>query len=146
MLDIKITRTTSPKEKPDENNLGFGKKFTDHMFVMDYTEGEGWHDARIVPYGPFELDPATVVFHYAQEIFEGMKAYRTPSGDIQFFRPEENFKRMNVSAERLVIPQINEKDALEALHKLVEIDKIRVARKRREGLIGAVAVAGGADG
>ena len=70
MLDIKITRTTSPKEKPDENNLGFGKKFTDHMFVMDYTEGEGWHDARIVPYGPFELDPATVVFHYAQEIFE----------------------------------------------------------------------------
>ena len=61
MLDIKITRTTSPKEKPDENNLGFGKKFTDHMFVMDYTEGEGWHDARIVPYGPFELDPATVV-------------------------------------------------------------------------------------
>ena len=75
MLDIKITRTTSPKEKPDENNLGFGKKFTDHMFVMDYTEGEGWHDARIVPYGPFELDPATVVFHYAQEIFEGMKAY-----------------------------------------------------------------------
>ena len=74
MLDIKITRTTSPKEKPqDETKLGFGKKFTDHMFVMDYTEGEGWHDARIVPYAPFPLDPATVVFHYAQEIFEGMK-------------------------------------------------------------------------
>ena len=78
MLDIKITRTTCPKEKPqDESKLGFGKKFTDHMFVMDYTEGEGWHDARIVPYAPFPLDPATVVFHYAQEIFEGMKAYRT---------------------------------------------------------------------
>ena len=74
MLDIKITRTTCPKEKPqDESKLGFGKKFTDHMFVMDYTEGEGWHDARIVPYAPFQLDPATVVFHYAQEIFEGMK-------------------------------------------------------------------------
>ena len=74
MLDIKITRTTCPKEKPqDESKLGFGKKFTDHMFVMDYTEGEGWHDARIVPYAPFPLDPATVVFHYAQEIFEGMK-------------------------------------------------------------------------
>ena len=72
MLGIKITRTTAPKAKPDESNLGFGKKFTDHMFVMDYTEGEGWHDARIVPYGPFELDPATVVFHYVQEIFEGM--------------------------------------------------------------------------
>ena len=78
MLDIKITRTATPKAKPtDETKLGFGKKFSDHMFVMDYTEGEGWHDARIVPYGPFELDPATVVFHYAQEIFEGMKAYRT---------------------------------------------------------------------
>ena len=75
MLDIKITRTATPKAKPtDETKLGFGKKFSDHMFVMDYTEGEGWHDARIVPYGPFELDPATVVFHYAQEIFEGMKA------------------------------------------------------------------------
>ena len=70
MLDIKITRTATPKAKPtDETKLGFGKKFSDHMFVMDYTEGEGWHDARIVPYGPFELDPATVVFHYAQEIF-----------------------------------------------------------------------------
>ena len=75
MLDIKITRTTCPKEKPqDESKLGFGKKFTDHMFVMDYTEGEGWHDARIVPYAPFQLDPATVVFHYAQGILEGMKA------------------------------------------------------------------------
>ena len=80
MLDIKITRTATPKAKPtDETKLGFGKKFSDHMFVMDYTEGEGWHDARIVPYGPFELDPATVVFHYAQEIFEGMKAYRPPT-------------------------------------------------------------------
>ena len=87
MLDIKITRTTCPKEKPqDETKLGFGKKFTDHMFVMDYTEGEGWHDARIVPYAPFPLDPATVVFHYAQEIFEGMKAYRTADDTIQLFR------------------------------------------------------------
>ena len=86
MLDIKITRTTCPKEKPqDESKLGFGKKFTDHMFVMDYTEGEGWHDARIVPYAPFQLDPATVVFHYAQEIFEGMKAYRTADDTIQLF-------------------------------------------------------------
>ena len=75
MLDIKITKTTHPKEKPqDESKLGFGKKFSDHMFLMDYTEGEGWHDARIVPYGPWEMDPATTVFHYAQEIFEGMKS------------------------------------------------------------------------
>ena len=77
MLDIKLTRTTAPKAKPeDETKLGFGKKFTDHMFVMDYTEGKGWHDPRIVPYGPFALDPACVVFHYAQEIFEGMKIGR----------------------------------------------------------------------
>ena len=75
MLDIKITKTTHPKEKPqDESKLGFGKQFSDHMFLMDYTAGEGWHDARIVPYGPWEMDPATTVFHYAQEIFEGMKA------------------------------------------------------------------------
>lgn len=123
-MDIKIELTKNPKPKPaDETKLGFGHIFTDHMFVMDYDAGQGWHDARIVPYGPIELMPSAMVLHYGQEIFEGMKAYRTPSGDIQFFRPEENFKRMNVSAERLVIPQINEKDALEALHKLVEIDK-----------------------
>ena len=87
MLDIKITKTTHPKEKPqDESKLGFGKKFSDHMFLMDYTAGEGWHDARIVPYGPWEMDPATTVFHYAQEIFEGMKAYRTAEGKVQLFR------------------------------------------------------------
>ena len=86
MLDIKITKTTHPKQKPaDETKLGFGKKFSDHMFVMDYTEGKGWFDPRIVPYGSFELDPATVVFHYAQELFEGMKAYRTADGHVQLF-------------------------------------------------------------
>ena len=116
MLDIKITRTTSPKEKPqDESKLGFGKKFTDHMFVMDYTEGEGWHDARIVPYGPFELDPATVVFHYAQEIFEGMKAYRTADGTVQLFRPECNAKRFQDSADRLCIPKIPVEDYIQAV-------------------------------
>ena len=92
MLDIKITRTTCPKEKPqDESKLGFGKKFTDHMFVMDYTEGE----AGMTPHRPLRTlpaDPATVVFHYAQEIFEGMKAYRTADDTIQLFRPECNAK------------------------------------------------------
>ena len=115
MLDIKITRTTSPKEKPqDESKLGFGKKCTDHMFVMDYTEGEGWHDARIVPYGPFELDPATVVFHYAQEIFEGMKAYRTADDTVQLFRPDCNAKRFQDSADRLCIPKIPVEDYIQA--------------------------------
>ena len=89
MLDIKITLTTNPKAKPaDESKLGFGKIFTDHMFLMDYNPEQGWHDARIVPYAPFQLDPACVVFHYAQELFEGMKAYRTAENNIQLFRPE----------------------------------------------------------
>ena len=99
MLDIKIVKTEHPKQKPqDESKLGFGKIFSDHMFVMDYTAGEGWHDARVVPYGPWEMDPATTVFHYAQEIFEGMKAYRTAEGKIQLFRPDCNIERMNNSA------------------------------------------------
>ena len=124
MLDIKITRTTCPKEKPqDESKLGFGKKFTDHMFVMDYTEGEGWHDARIVPYAPFQLDPATVVFHYAQEIFEGMKAYRTADDTIQLFRPECNAKRMQDSADRLCIPKIPVEDYIQAVEALVDVDR-----------------------
>ena len=123
-MEIKITKTTTPKAKPaDESKLGFGKVFSDHMFVMEYDTGMGWHDARIVPYGNIELSPAAMVLHYGQEIFEGMKAYRTPDGEIQFFRPEENFKRLNQSAERLIIPQIPVEDALQALHTLVEVDK-----------------------
>ena len=111
MLDIKITRTTTPKEKPeDESKLGFGKIFTDHMFLMDYTAGEGWHDARIVPYGSLPMDPATTVFHYAQEIFEGMKAYRTADNTIQLFRPDCNAKRFQDSADRLCMPPIPVED------------------------------------
>ena len=124
MLDIKITRTAAPKAKPtDETKLGFGKKFSDHMFVMDYTEGEGWHDARIVPYGPFELDPATVVFHYAQEIFEGMKAYRTADDTVQLFRPDCNAKRFQDSADRLCIPKIPVEDYIQAVETLVDVDR-----------------------
>ncbi|MGN0564520.1 MAG: branched chain amino acid aminotransferase, partial [Candidatus Heritagella sp.] len=90
MLDIRIERTSSPKAKPaDETKLGFGKIFTDHMFIMDYNPEEGWHDPRIVPYAPIPMDPACVVFHYAQECFEGMKAYRTADDTIQLFRPEK---------------------------------------------------------
>ncbi len=123
-MEIRIEKTTAPKAKPaDESKLGFGHIFTDHMFMMDYDAGQGWHDARIVPYGNIELSPAAMVLHYGQEIFEGMKAYRTADGTIQFFRPEENFKRLNLSAERLVIPQIPVEDALQALHTLVEVDK-----------------------
>ena len=124
MLDIKIVRTTEPKAKPqDESKLGFGKIFTDHMFLMDYTAGEGWHDARVVPYGPWEMDPATTVFHYAQEIFEGMKAYRTPDGKINLFRPDMNAKRLNRTNERMCIPFMDEELFIEAVKATVHADE-----------------------
>ncbi len=124
MLDIKITKTATPKAKPaDETKLGFGKIFSDHMFLMDYDLEQGWHDPRVVPYAPFVLDPACVIFHYAQEIFEGMKAYRTADNTIQLFRPDCNAKRMQDSCDRLCIPQIPEEDYIQAVKTLVEVDK-----------------------
>lgn len=123
MADISIQLTKTPKEKPlDESQLGFGKTFTDHMFIMDYSNGE-WHDARIVPYGPIALDPSASVFHYGQEVFEGLKAYKTEDNSILLFRPEENFKRMNISNERLCIPAIDTDFAVEALKKLIDVEK-----------------------
>lgn len=122
-MDIKIVKTDSPKAKPAAGAaLGFGKIFTDHMFVMDYKAGEGWHDARIVPFGEITLHPAATVFHYGAEIFEGLKAYRTPDGKVQLFRPEENAKRMNNSAERMCLPQIDEDFFVKALETLVELE------------------------
>ena len=123
MNEIKIVRNTAPKQKPDENHLVFGKYFTDHMFEMDWNKEEGWHDARIVPYGPLELSPACTCLHYGQETFEGMKAYRNPHGEIYLFRPWENFKRLNRSNDRLCIPQIDEEFALKALIELIKLDK-----------------------
>ena len=122
MLDIKITRTTTPSEKPDESNLGFGKKFTDHMFIMNYTEGKGWHDARIVPFERLSLSPAAMVFHYGQEMFEGMKAYRGDDDKIYIFRPEMNARRANMSNDRLCIPQIPEEDFVQAVKAVVDVD------------------------
>lgn len=104
MLDIKVTKTTAPKAKPDEKHLGFGNHYTDHMFIMDYTEGRGWHSPRIEPYHSLELDPAALVFHYAQECFEGMKAYRAANGRVLLFRPEKNAARMQSTHRRLCIP------------------------------------------
>ena len=100
-MEIKITKTTAPKEKPDSSTLGFGKIFTDHMFVMDYSADKGWHDARIIPFENISLHPAATVLHYGSEIFEGLKAYRRADGRVQLFRPIENIRRMNNSAERL---------------------------------------------
>lgn len=123
-MEIKITKTTTPKQKPqDQSKLGFGNYYTDHMFIMNYDEGEGWHDARIVPYAPIPLDPAAMCLHYGQEVFEGMKAYKTADGGVQLFRPEKNMARLNVSNERLCIPLIDEDFCVEAIKKLVEVDK-----------------------
>lgn len=122
--EISITKTNCPKAKPqDESKLGFGKIFTDHMFLMDYSEGEGWHNGRIVPFGPIPTSPASTVFHYGAEIFEGMKAYRAANGKIQLFRPMENIKRLNNSAERLCLPQLDEEGCLDILKTMVELEK-----------------------
>ena len=122
-MDIKIVKTACPKEKPDSSTLGFGKIFTDHMFIMDYSREEGWHDARIVPFENLSIHPASTVLHYGSEIFEGMKAYRRGDGTVQLFRPMENIRRMNVSADRLCLPQIPEDIAYEALMTFVSCEK-----------------------
>ena len=122
-MKITINRTSTPAQKPDSSSLGFGKIFTDHMFIMDYSREEGWHDARIVPFGPMEIHPASTVLHYGSEIFEGLKAYRRPDGRVQLFRPIENVRRMNNSAERLCLPQIPEEDAMEALLTFVSLER-----------------------
>ena len=119
---IKIEKTATPKQKPEIEGIPFGSYFTDHMFLMNYEKGRGWFDPRIVPFSDLTLSPAAMVFHYAQEIFEGMKAYRSADGGIRLFRPTENIRRMNSSAERLCIPQIPEDLFLEALNQLVTVD------------------------
>lgn len=120
MLQISVTKASALKQKPDESSLGFGNYFTDHMFIMDYEAGRGWHDARIVPFGKVELHPASTVLHYGSEIFEGLKAYRRADGTVQMFRPIENIRRMNRSAERLCLPQIDEDLAMHVLKTFVK--------------------------
>lgn len=122
-MNIQITQNPHPAQKPDSTKLGFGNYFTDHMFMMDYEKGVGWHDARIVPFGPMEMHPASVVFHYGAEIFEGMKAYRRPDGTVQLFRPIENVRRMNNSAERLCLPQMDESEMLQAIETFVQTEQ-----------------------
>ncbi len=124
MQEIRVELTKNPRPKPaDENKLGFGNIFTDHMFVMDYDDGQGWHDARIVPYGPIEMEPSAMCLHYGQSVFEGMKAYRTKDNRILLFRPDRNMARLNISNDRLCIPQIDEEFAKQAIAKLVSVDK-----------------------
>ncbi len=124
MLDIKIELTKNPAKKPEAGQpLGFGKIFTDHMFIMNYTEGQGWHDARIVPFQNISLSPAAMVYHYGQEMFEGLKAYKGTDGKAYLFRPEMNAKRANESNRRLCIPEIPVEDFVQAVKAVVKVDE-----------------------
>ena len=122
-MNIKITKTTAPKAKPPVDSLGFGKIFTDHMFVMDYAVDKGWHDPQIIPYGPLALDPSCATLHYGQAVFEGLKAHKGADGNILLFRPYDNMNRINESNERLCIPKIDVDFAVEAIKTLVELDQ-----------------------
>ena len=122
-MDIRITKTLTPAQKPDESKLGFGKIFTDHMFIMEYNDADGWHNARIEPFHNLTLHPASTVFHYGAEIFEGLKAYRRRDGGVQLFRPLENARRMINSAERIRLPQFREEDFLQILDAFVTLEQ-----------------------
>ncbi len=134
-MEIKFIESQNLKAKPaPDQALGFGHIFTDYMFVMSYDAGQGWHDAEIRPYAPIELSPAAMCLHYGQTVFEGLKAYRTADGKIQLFRPEENFKRLNQSNERLVIPELPIDMAMEGLMELLKVEKDWVPSKDGESL------------
>ena len=122
-MEIALQLTQTPKEKPSDDILGFGTYFTDHMFLMDYDVKNGWHNARIEPFHALSLHPASTALHYGAEIFEGLKAYRRADGGVQLFRPMENVRRMNHSAERLCLPTMDEQDMLQALTKFVEVEQ-----------------------
>ncbi|SER10284.1 branched chain amino acid aminotransferase apoenzyme [Gracilibacillus ureilyticus] len=119
---ITVIKNENPKPKPAADKLKFGKYFTDHMFIQDYSEEKGWHNPRIVPYQPLVLDPAAMIFHYGQTVFEGLKAYRTEDGSIKLFRPDKNMERLNRSNDRLCIPAIDEEFGIKAIKHLVHID------------------------
>ncbi len=122
-IEIEVVRSETCAPKPDASNLGFGNYFTDHMFIMDYTQGKGWHQPKIVPFQNISLHPAAKVLHYGQSIFEGLKAYRTKDGRVLLFRPDRNIRRLNLSNERLSIPQMDSEVVLEAIRQLVCIDR-----------------------
>lgn len=126
---IPVTRTTHPKTRPADDSLTFGTAFTDHIFVMDYDDGQGWHDPRVIPYESFSLDPASSVLHYAQAVFDGLKAFRGKDGDIRLFRPRKHAERLNRSCERLCIPEMDVEMILESFRKLVDIDRDWVPSK-----------------
>ncbi len=122
-MNLEILPVTNPKPPiEDENSLVFGKSFTDRMFVMEYDTGKGWHSARIQPYAPFTMDPAAMVLHYSQEIFEGLKAFRREDGSIALFRPADNVTRFNRSARRMCMPEVDEKFFLDSMLELIRLE------------------------
>ena len=130
MLDIRVVKTDSPKQIPGPDDpLTFGTIFTDHMFVMNYEEGKAWYDPRIVPYGPFSLDPSAMVFHYGQEMFEGLKAYKSDDGRTLLFRPDKNIWRANKTNRRICIPEIPDEDFLQAIKAIVKMDEAWIPHK-----------------
>ncbi|MFZ5569596.1 MAG: branched-chain amino acid aminotransferase [Thermodesulfobacteriota bacterium] len=122
-MQIRLTKSRQLNPHPEDSQLTFGTVFTDHMFNMDYDLKNGWHNPRIEPYAPIQADPSTMVFHYGQAIFEGLKAFHAVDGDINLFRPRDNFSRFNRSAKALCIPEFDESLALEALKQLVSLEK-----------------------
>jgi branched-chain amino acid aminotransferase len=136
-MEIKVNQAEEGQRraKPaDESNLGFGDIVTDHMFKMDWASGKGWHNARIEPYGPIPIDPAAMVLHYGQEVFEGLKAYRGEDDGIYLFRPGENFKRLNRSAKRLVMPEVDVDLAMDAMKRLIMLDRDWIPRSEGTSL------------
>lgn len=135
MQEIRYELTKAPKAKPaPDAPLPFGTIFTDHMFVMDYTQGQGWHDPRIVPYAPLTLDPAAIVLHYAQESFEGLKAYRWPDNSIHMFRPDRNAARFQSTNERMCMATVPQEDFVQAVKALVAVEKDWVPSKPGQSL------------
>ena len=122
-MELQINQTATPKPKPDWDHLGFGDYFSDHMLLIEYTTGKGWHDARIVPYGPVSMEPSAMVLHYAVEVFEGLKAYACPDGKIRMFRPLSNAARLNRSAARFCCPALPEDVFVDTLCRLIKVDK-----------------------
>ncbi len=122
-MNIKVNKSKNLKEKVKSSQLGFGQVFTDHMFKIKYHSDKGWYNAEIIPYGDISLSPAATVFHYGQETFEGLKAYKSKSGQIRLFRPRENFKRLNKSNQRLCMPTVNIDDMMKALKQLIKLEE-----------------------
>lgn len=122
-MNFPVERNMNPKPHPPADELKFGTTFTDHMFMMEYDSDKGWHNGRIIPYGSLSIEPAAVVFHYAQEMFEGLKSYKAKDGRVLLFRPEMNSKRTDRTLERLCIPPLPQGLMVEAIKQIVDVDR-----------------------